>query len=188
MIEFLPRRRRPYLEQREGWMSEEELDYLYERTYELTKNGGLALNIGCYKGLSCSALALACPEVYCVDIFEPTKSTPEVDAGSTAGEWFKNMQRLGLRERIRLFVLPSRAALSMFQRADLTFRLIFIDASHEYEDVRDDILSSMAILSPIGGEIVLDDYVGNHPGIKKAADEIGGFQRVEGTKMAFRRF
>ncbi len=182
-IEYLQPGSRPFLELSEGWCSTEELNYLYEHVWQHTQNGGTALNIGCYKGLSCSAISLACENVCCIDVFEPSNSTPEVDRVATAARWFENMERLKLRERISLMVMPSYMALPILLEAGQVFDFIFVDASHEYQDVLTDIRYCERMLEP-GGEIVLDDFVGNHPGIRKAALEVGGYTWIKGTKMA----
>ncbi|GAH12421.1 unnamed protein product, partial [marine sediment metagenome] len=55
------------------------------------------------------------------------------------------------------------------------FDLVFIDAEHTYEAVQDDIATWLPLIKKSGGYITGHDYEHkNHPGVKKAVDEIFG--------------
>jgi len=54
-------------------------------------------------------------------------------------------------------------------RGSVDFMLI--DASHEYEDVREDSHRALSLLSP-DGVIVWDDYIGGHPGVTAALNDL----------------
>jgi predicted O-methyltransferase YrrM len=57
--------------------------------------------------------------------------------------------------------------------SDNFFDIIYIDASHEYEPVKEDILSWLPKVK-MGGIICGDDYVDGWPGVIKAVDEVLG--------------
>lgn len=54
--------------------------------------------------------------------------------------------------------------------ADSQCDLVFLDASHEYEDVRRDIQAWLPKVKP-GGMLAGHDYGGDHPGVVRAVDE-----------------
>jgi predicted O-methyltransferase YrrM len=64
--------------------------------------------------------------------------------------------------------MTSLDAVSLYENRSLDF--IFIDASHEYEDVKKDIIAWYPKLK-LGGIIAGHDYT-SYDGVKKAVDEI----------------
>jgi predicted O-methyltransferase YrrM len=74
----------------------------------------------------------------------------------------------------------SKNAANLFRDKSLDF--VFIDASHEYEDVRDDILSWLPKVKE-GGVIAGHDYYpydyNYFQGVKKAVNEILGGQELK---------
>lgn len=62
----------------------------------------------------------------------------------------------------------------------LSVRFVFVDASHDYADVRADIEAWRPLLVP-GGVIAGHDLTDNHPGVRKAVDEVLGLYEVRGT-------
>lgn len=63
-----------------------------------------------------------------------------------------------------------------------TFRLILIDGSHEYDNVRADLINAWKLLS-VGGVLIVDDYIG-FPEVQQACDEFapGRFVRVNPSR------
>jgi hypothetical protein len=64
-----------------------------------------------------------------------------------------------------------------------TIDMVFIDASHAYENVRSDTRNAMKLLRPSGGLIVWHDYSHAWPGVVRALDE---FYRSGGPFHALR--
>ena len=54
---------------------------------------------------------------------------------------------------------------------DSFFDIVYIDASHDYESVKEDILTWLPKVKQ-GGIICGDDYVHGWPGVVKAVDEV----------------
>jgi predicted O-methyltransferase YrrM len=77
-------------------------------------------------------------------------------------------------KRVRTIQLDSVEAADRFP--DKTFYVVFLDAAHQYEKFKADILAWLPKVRP-GGWIGGHDYPGR-PGVKKAVDEIFG-DRVE---------
>ena len=60
-------------------------------------------------------------------------------------------------DRIRLMPTSSRAALARLTTEEAGYDLVFVDGSHESQDVLDDATGSWSLLRP-GGWLVFDDY------------------------------
>ena len=72
-----------------------------------------------------------------------------------------------MAERITPILAPAREGARALRGMGVSAQLIFIDASHEYEDVYDDLRAYAGLLAP-GGVIVGDD-LRNFPGVLPAA-------------------
>jgi hypothetical protein len=118
----------------EGWMFPEELAWLSEQAAKCRS----VAEVGCWKGRSTFALLSSCPGlVYAVDHFEGTADEPahaEALDGSVRRQFLENV---GHFQNLRMIERDSVAAASMF--ADGELDMVFIDASHRYEDVLRDI-------------------------------------------------
>lgn len=151
------------------------------------------VEIGSWKGQSTASLATACRDleletrIYCVDTWLGalefyTDPSPDRDLMKRDGypqvyyEFKQNMENAGHWERIVPVPLPSTLGLKYLQQRALCQRpvLIYIDASHEYEDVKRDIELAMGLQPHI---IFGDDYTNTYfPGVRRAVDE---FEPVE---------
>lgn len=73
---------------------------------------------------------------------------------------------------------------------DGPYDLVFVDASHEYEDVLHDSRRALEMVSP-GGLIIWDDYQPAVPGVVRALNEMleGGcpIVRIASTRLAVHR-
>ena len=164
-----------------GWMYPFELLYLYQIAKMLAEWGveGDLLEVGSYKGLSASALGQA-GKLTCVDTFDGGEG---IVPGFGRAEFDQAMRTMDLHPRV--LVGPSADILGNLVVWGERFRLVFVDASHEYANVKIDLALSWTLLSP-GGFLVADDYVG-FPDVTAACDESGyGFVKVEPrlSKMA----
>jgi predicted O-methyltransferase YrrM len=71
--------------------------------------------------------------------------------------------------------------------ADESIDFVYIDASHEYDDLVADIKAWLPKLNK-GGIMAGDDYgVGVHPDVKRAVDELFPFAQKEGLVWIVRK-
>jgi len=130
---------------------------------------GLIVEIGCYKGRSTIALALGSKsrnreKVYVIDPLDEPRSR----------ECFlKNIREAGVED----YILPDfRKSEEVAVEFNGGIRILFIDGSHVYEDVRNDILLWQKFLIE-GGMIILHDYFPKGhcyyiEGVHRAAEEL----------------
>lgn len=122
-----------------GWMSEGDLQWLYDRAHEMQS----IVEIGSWKGRSTHALLSGCPgPVTAVDTFKG----PDVDGGQLGIIRMKEeadkgfikdifLKNVGHFKNLKILEMKSLEAAKIDGMYDMTF----IDASHWYEDVCDDI-------------------------------------------------
>ena len=120
----------------QGWMTEDELSWLSEQASRMES----VAEIGCWKGRSTFALLSACPGfVYAIDHFqgsleELSKGHKEALDGSIRGQFYANC---GHFPNLRMIEAESSVASELFSGREVD--MVFIDASHRYEDVLLDI-------------------------------------------------
>ena len=158
----------------EEWFSYPDL---YKSMVEKFPSGSKFVEVGSWKGKSSAYMAVeianSCKEIdfYCVDTWE----------GSIE---HKNKQELFMLYNIFLsnmkpvesYYMPlkmkSLDAVSRFGDHSLDF--VFIDASHEYEDVKADIIAWLPKIKPggilAGHDYYIDDF-DYYPGVKQAVNE-----------------
>jgi predicted O-methyltransferase YrrM len=139
-----------------------------ERLVELATDRDV-LEIGSFKGLSAWGMAHTAKHVTCIDTFE-ADSAGQAQTGQFTTlatfdrnlEGFKNVARVPMSSEKAIDLIPG------------SFEMVFIDAMHTYEAVRDDILRWWPRVRQ-GGVLCLHDYGhSDFPGVKQAADEIFG--------------
>lgn len=153
----------------DGWQSYEELHYLAEQG----ANSNFTIEVGTYMGRSATVLA-GSKRLICVD----TWVKPEV---------FAEFEKL-LKENKHVQHLKGLSKDLADNFPDECADLIFIDGSHEYEDVKLDIEKYLPKLKQ-NGRMILHDYI-YWDGVKKAVDEfkeknkyeIGG-QQIDNTSF-----
>jgi predicted O-methyltransferase YrrM len=86
-----------------------------------------------------------------------------------------------VRERVEIVQAFSLVAA---RRWDEPINLLFLDAAHDYESVRDDLAAWWPLIKP-GGMMVIHDYgQPNFPGVQRAVDEAGlGGRLVADTSL-----
>ena len=112
-----------------GWLTDEEGEALYELARRCTGKG-VIVEIGSWKGKSTTCLGLgskagANVPIYAVD--------PHADY--RFGEFKANLERAGIADLVTPIPSLSQAAASDF---DKPIELLFVDGSHEYDDVKAD--------------------------------------------------
>jgi predicted O-methyltransferase YrrM len=147
----------------EGWFCFQ--PFYLRMASEYFQNGMVALEMGVFKGKSICFLANEIKKrslsmkLYGIDRWA---SYQEYD------EFLKNAKDCGVSEFIEPIRATSEVASKLF--SDDTFDFLFIDGSHEYEDVKADLGFWYPKLKG-GGIIAGDDYDPAHPGVIQAVDE-----------------
>lgn len=148
----------------------------------------LIIEVGSWKGQSSINMAQHIKskniktKIVCVDtwlgaleFWDELSHTPERNLMCKNGypqiyyQFLSNVVHYGVENIISPFPNTSNIAAKFFKKKNIKAELIYIDASHEYEDVLDDIRNYFDILNK-GGVIFGDDYK-TFPGVSKAVDE-----------------
>lgn len=163
-----------------GYMSEADMTVLRNYARAL---GPPFLNVGCFKGLSCSVFATIGPTT-CIDTFAGGDTCPAKDFQET---WEANMNAYGVRDNITLYRGDSAVVMTVLGSQPKFYNVIFIDADHRYPYVLND-LRMAKLLVQSGGAVLFDDVAidrnGEQP-VTKAANVVFGKNAwtVEGDKV-----
>lgn len=171
------------IEKIEGLLSLKEGILLYNLARNC-KGNGVIVEIGSYKGKSTAWLAMGSKngknvKIYAVD---PHKSALAIEgAGKDTFQDFKrNMKYMGFEDIVLPIVKTSKSAAENFKEP---VELIFIDGSHEYEDVKLDFeLWYPKVID--GGIMAFHDTIGR-PGPKKVVEKYI-FKSNNFKKVSFR--
>lgn len=154
---------------RMGWFPDENKETLLKliQKYEIKT----VIEIGSFLGESTKFFAEHCEHVYAVDPFKKWEEGIKFGGIDNLPEYFYdlfdfNMKESGVREKITALPVTSKDAFGLFPT--LTADLIYIDGTHDYENVKQDIE-----LWKNRANIILcgDDYDNNWQGLRKAVDE-----------------
>jgi predicted O-methyltransferase YrrM len=182
-------------EKPQGWKNSEH--QIFQQVTDSVRTGNFVLHgieIGCWKGASTLQILQAMNEtnqndentLLCIDTWLGaaefyTNPTPERDLQKLLGypqvyyQFLSNIYHAGYLSNIRPLPLPSNIAyktITNIPNHDVGFDFVYIDGSHEYEDVLSDIKNYWPLLRQ-GGVMFGDDYTNSaFPGVKKAVDEI----------------
>lgn len=187
----------PLTPDRAGWNSDHPI---FDRLVELARPAEI-IELGSWKGRSAAHFAAAAPaaRIFCVDTWlggldHLLSVRPEDDllrdaAGSPRlyhqflrnfadGEWAAYAPRLVPIQQ------PTAAGLRLLALAGVQAQLLYVDASHEYEDVYADLCAARHVLAP-GGILFGDDFR-SFPGVFAAVlrfrHEAGlKFEEVDGN-------
>ena len=158
----------------EEWFSYPDL---YKSMVEKFPSGSKFVEVGSWKGKSSAYMAVEIAnsgkeiDFYCVDIWEESIDYKGMEGVSRLYDIFlSNMKPV--ESYYTSLKMKSLDAVSRFEDHSLDF--VFIDASHEYEDVKSDIIAWLPKIKPGGILAGHDYYIGDfdyHPGVKKAVNE-----------------
>lgn len=160
-----------------GWPNE--LPQLYQQAVAAFPSGSHFVEVGAWKGASTAAMAVEIinsGKQIKFDVIDTWEGSEEHMAGGGAEDqdaidkrlyevFLKNMEPV--KDYINPIRMPSTEAAKLYQDNSLEF--VSIDAAHDYENVKNDILSWLPKIKP-GGLLVGDDYP--YPGVTQATTEL----------------
>jgi len=158
----------------EGWLRDEEAWQLHKAARSLARHehAPKVVEIGSWKGRSTVALALGLPvggagRVFAIDPHTGSREhRVDANAVDTFAGFRANLKRAGVEDRVTPIRDSSLAARSLFE--DATVPLLFVDGSHEYEDVSADIAAWQTALTD-GAVVAFNDPA--WPGVNRALRE-----------------
>jgi GR25 family glycosyltransferase involved in LPS biosynthesis len=166
----------------ENWFS---YPNLYRSIVERFSSGSKFVEIGSWKGKSSAYMAVEIAnsnkniDFYCVDTWEGSVEHQGRDDLSALYDIFtENMSPL--KKYHHSLRMTSLEAVKQFENKSLDF--VFIDASHEYEDVKNDIIAWLPKVKNGGIIAGHDYYIGGHdffPGVKQAVNETLNVDELE---------
>jgi len=165
----------------EGWMMESELVYLAEMAL---RSRSIA-EVGSWMGRSTCALAVNCPG--CVMAFDTWEGSAEHQPmlAEKPNSWLVS-EFLRNTHGLPVVAVQGKSTVRAAEMAESKrrFDLIFLDASHDYDNVKADILAWTPLLTD-GGILCGHDYDPPHwMGVKQAVDEfVPKFRIVPGTTI-----
>ena len=105
---------------------------------------GSAVEVGCWKGKATFSFKAGIPDdqfkLFCIDPFTGSEEHQEILQGrSTRKDFEENLRSRGMLDSVKIIEKYSAEASKDFE--DESLDLVFIDAAHDYENVKLDILS-----------------------------------------------
>jgi predicted O-methyltransferase YrrM len=139
-----------------GFMSEQELTYIAETA----RKSRCIVEIGSYQGRSARAWADNTEGIiFCVDTWR--------DGGEE--DFDRNLSEC---KNVLKVKIDSRQAAMLFQWAGIRFDVVFIDADHDYANVKADILAWRPLLQPDGILCGHDFLNSQWPDVEKSVTEL----------------
>lgn len=143
-----------------GWLSDEEGEALYELARDCTGKG-VIVEIGSWKGKSTICLGLGSRAGRGVPIF-----AVDPHADYRHGEFKENVERAGIVDLVTPVKGLSQQVVDDF---DQPIELLFVDGSHEEDDVREDF--DKWVPKVVEGGVVAFHDTTWHPGVRKVVAE-----------------
>lgn len=143
-----------------GWLHEDEQLALRRWCF-----GKEVLELGSFQGLSSCCIASTAKKLVCVDTFDGRGT---VEPGDHQDIFWRNIT--AVERRAKVTAIKGEFAEVLPTITD-QFDLIFIDGSHDYESVKQDIELAQPLLKH-GGRLLMHDYGESDPGVVKAVDEL----------------
>ena len=163
----------------QGWFYGEDISE-YRQLVEDVPEGGTIGELGCARGRSICSVADIIKrkklKVIIVDTFEGTAGEPSY-GDKFRKEFEDNIKRFGIDAEIHEGYTHDVVE----DISNGTFDLLFIDADHSYESVKQDIEDWLPKIK-VGGKISGHDY-GNVPGVGKAVNE--RFSNIRVNQLQF---
>lgn len=158
-----------------GWMAYKEQLFLYNTAKRMNS----VIELGSWKGKSTHAICSSgCPSVVAIDTWKGSAFEPEAHAEAASGSVYKEfVQNVGHFKNLIIRVGDINEAVEHIE--DHSVDMVFIDAGHTYEEVKNDIRKWKP-----KARILLcgHDYGYGWPGVIQAvSEELGGPDFVEHT-------
>lgn len=167
----------------QGWI----IDYRWFHHWMKELNPKLIIEVGAWKGLSTVIFGQYIEShdmdtrIICVDTWlgsaehwnDGETLLPFMEHGYPIGLYYQFLMNIAyyqLGHLVYPFPQTSRGAAEWFRMNGVTSKLIYVDASHQYEDVVLDLADYWGLLEP-GGVMFGDDYGGHWTGVTQAVDE-----------------
>ena len=151
----------------EGWLLEPEGRWLFDAARSLAPHS-VVLEIGSFKGRSTCCLASGCgsrARIFAIDTFD---GGPNLPRANSLPEFNANLSRCGVSELVQPVVGLSAEIAKTWSRP---IDLLFIDGSHNYEDVLADFSGFFPHVVP-GGLVAMHDVNNTDwPGVRQAWEE-----------------
>lgn len=145
----------------EGWMEPHDLEWLARHASEAYR----IVEVGCWKGRSTTVLADNTPGyVIAVDTWLGSE-----EHNPPVAELYKDFCENVQEHLNRGKVIPMRLPSTQAARVLYKFDMIFIDAAHDYDSIRADILAWKPLVAPGG---LLCGHDAGHPPIVRALEEL----------------
>jgi len=175
----------------QGWVQPGFEKVFQNAVSSVTDSPIIIVEVGTWKGLSASIMGKTLKEmgkdfrIICIDTwlgapeFWTWGINENIRGGSlklkngypTVYETFtKNMKAVNLDDVIVPLPVSSLVGADILKYYNIKADMIYIDAAHEYESVKQDIIKFKEILTP-NGTIFGDDYSASWIGVKRAVDE-----------------
>lgn len=152
-----------------GWMSDKELEWLAKAA----KQHSRIAEVGCWQGRTTVALADNTPgSVTAVDTWKGSEEHQSV-LSRLPEDWLYQtfLNHVGERTNVRAIRKPSIEAAAELFAAGEQFDMVFIDAAHDYENVKADIIAWRMLLVP-GGLLCGHDFDKGRDGVVQAVREL----------------
>lgn len=156
----------------QGWFH---CEALYRDMVAEAADGAVFVEIGAWKGKSTAFMAVEIIKsgkklrFYVVDNFKGSEEHKDEDVvkdGTLLAQFVDNIAPV--HRSVNLCIDDSADAANLFPKMSVDFA--YIDAAHDYESVRRDILAWLPRMKP-GGLLAGDDYE-YWPGVRQAVDEL----------------
>tara|TARA_R110002167_G_scaffold338024_1_gene545583 strand:+ start:1723 stop:2364 length:642 start_codon:yes stop_codon:yes gene_type:complete len=132
---------------------------LYDLIKDVITSETVMVEIGSFSGVSSELFAIHCKDIYCVDNWKPYDEMQEVCRLQEAERRFDNI--LTVYKNIHKLKMSSAKGSEQFQDCSLDF--VYIDASHDYDNVKRDLEIWLPKIK-LGGIIAGHDYYVRQPG------------------------
>ncbi|MCW5912360.1 MAG: class I SAM-dependent methyltransferase [Cyclobacteriaceae bacterium] len=160
----------PAIDSIEGFLKSPHQEFWFFKTAWYSTKDAIIVEIGSFKGRSTVSFGFACRNtdrhVYAIDLFEGDNNI--YGSGDFISDFNRNVSSCGLEPYITPIKKHSlEVAKSWIKPIDI----LFIDGSHEYEDVKDDFNAFYPFVKP-GGIIALHDIRGMWDGVVRFWNEV----------------
>lgn len=159
-----------------GWMMTEELFWLAEQAEVHFR----IAEIGSWMGRSTRVLADNTKgEVYAIDTWKGSEETSSNLKNKPEG-WLLSEFHKNIGDLTNIHIVESDSLKAAILLGNLKFDMVFIDAAHDYENCKSDILSWMPLVSK-GGLLCGHDFTNSTSVVMAVRELIPNYQKAPGS-------